>query len=592
MNASAATRRWIAVTMTELLMLGSARAPASAWHVVALSGMPAPGAGSPVVFQSFTMPALAPWQGGGDGARVAWLATLSDGQGGLSEGVFVGRPGATNLVYQSGVTPTPSGALFAGAGAPPALLADGRLAVGHRDSAGSVAIYVWETSAAPVEIARAGGPAPGAPGASLLLPPISFTPRAAGATIGFYGALEGPGVTEANDLAFWTGEPETITLRVREGDALTDPTGVALEAPLLSPLPPMNAWGHGAFLASPISSLLPTGTRDGVYLSGAGGTHAKFARTGEPAPNPGEPPEHIVRSLAGPWSLNGANNVVVQGLVETTLPPFRKALWAGAPGAASLLLAQGQAIYGSPFGGASVHDIRYPAVINALDEVAVVLDAQFVLPAHGPGSVWIADPRPGPAHVWRRIAFDAGPIADLPGFTFANLAATAGALQMNRRGQVCFRGACRDGAGTVRVGLWAGTPGQIVTLVRAGETIEVAADDYRVVSGVNLPANASSGGEDGRPLFLNNAGVVAAWLAFTDGTSGLFLTRLTNPCPGDVNGDRAVDFLDLNGVLGSYGAHAPLLAADLNDDGAVDFLDLNEALGAYGAACPPFGPGL
>lgn len=590
MNPVLTTRVRMAVT-TCLLLLCSSRAGAGAWHVVALAGATAPGAGPPAVFQSFTMPALVPWQGFGDSARVAWLATLAIGQGGVSEGVFVGRPDATDLMYRSGITSTPTGALFAAGGTPPALLADGRVTVGHRDSAGNVAIYVWESGTAPVVLARAGDPAPQAPEATLLLPPVSFTPRAAGATVGFYGALEGPGVTESNDLAYWAGTPASISLRVREGDALTDPTNVALEAPSLSPLPPMNAGGHAAFLASPISSSLPTGARDGVYLSGAGGVHAKLARTGEPPPNPGEPPENIVRSLSGPWSLNSANNAVVQGLVETALPPLRKAIWAGAPGAMSLVIAQGQSVYGPPFGGAFVLDIRHPAVINASGEIAVVLDAQFVLPGHGPGSIWIADPRPGPAYAWRRVAFDAGPIPDLPGFTFTNLASSAGALQMNRRGQVCFRGACRDGAGTVRVGLWAGAPDHVVTLVRVGEAIEVAPGDHRVVSSVNLPANASSGGEDGRPLFLNNAGVVSAWLSFTDGTSGLFLTRLPSPCPGDVNGDRAVDFLDLNSVLGSYGEHAPLLAADLNDDGAVDFLDLNEALGAYGSACVPFGPG-
>lgn len=59
------------------------------------------------------------------------------------------------------------------------------------------------------------------------------------------------------------------------------------------------------------------------------------------------------------------------------------------------------------------------------------------------------------------------------------------------------------------------------------------------------------------------------------------------PCPGDANGDRVVDFLDLNIVLGQFGqSGAPgALEGDVNDDGVCDFIDLNIVLGAFGATC-------
>ncbi len=76
-------------------------------------------------------------------------------------------------------------------------------------------------------------------------------------------------------------------------------------------------------------------------------------------------------------------------------------------------------------------------------------------------------------------------------------------------------------------------------------------------------------------------------------TSGGFWTldmtfeRVTaTPCPGDANGDRVVDFLDLNLVLSFFGQSVTAgTSGDLNGDGAVDFLDLNIVLSFFGTAC-------
>lgn len=57
-------------------------------------------------------------------------------------------------------------------------------------------------------------------------------------------------------------------------------------------------------------------------------------------------------------------------------------------------------------------------------------------------------------------------------------------------------------------------------------------------------------------------------------------------CPGDTNGDGRVDFLDLNNVLGLFGAQvSPGSPGDLNGDGVVDFLDLNAVLSFFGVVC-------
>ncbi len=57
------------------------------------------------------------------------------------------------------------------------------------------------------------------------------------------------------------------------------------------------------------------------------------------------------------------------------------------------------------------------------------------------------------------------------------------------------------------------------------------------------------------------------------------------PCPGDTNGDRRVDFQDLNTVLSQFGQSGIGLAGDVTGDGVVNFVDLNIVLGAFGAIC-------
>ncbi len=59
------------------------------------------------------------------------------------------------------------------------------------------------------------------------------------------------------------------------------------------------------------------------------------------------------------------------------------------------------------------------------------------------------------------------------------------------------------------------------------------------------------------------------------------------PCPGDVNGDAAVDFNDLNIVLANWGMIVvPGTNGDANGDGVVDFNDLNIVLANWGMTCP------
>ena len=65
-------------------------------------------------------------------------------------------------------------------------------------------------------------------------------------------------------------------------------------------------------------------------------------------------------------------------------------------------------------------------------------------------------------------------------------------------------------------------------------------------------------------------------------------TMTVAPCfhPGDANGDRTVDFDDLNQTLGNWGAIvSPFTSGDANGDGQVNFDDLNLVLGSWGTGC-------
>jgi hypothetical protein len=57
-------------------------------------------------------------------------------------------------------------------------------------------------------------------------------------------------------------------------------------------------------------------------------------------------------------------------------------------------------------------------------------------------------------------------------------------------------------------------------------------------------------------------------------------------CPGDLNGDGAVNTIDLTGFLGRFGTGGTGNPADLNGDGSVNTADLVIFLGRFGSACP------
>ncbi len=67
-----------------------------------------------------------------------------------------------------------------------------------------------------------------------------------------------------------------------------------------------------------------------------------------------------------------------------------------------------------------------------------------------------------------------------------------------------------------------------------------------------------------------------------------WIATLPAACPADVNGDGAINVLDLIDLLLCFGqpANPPCDTADINGDGATNVLDLIDLLLAFGTACP------
>ncbi|MGD9691293.1 MAG: dockerin type I domain-containing protein [Phycisphaerales bacterium] len=104
----------------------------------------------------------------------------------------------------------------------------------------------------------------------------------------------------------------------------------------------------------------------------------------------------------------------------------------------------------------------------------------------------------------------------------------------------------------------------------------------------------SGGDENGVDLdgdgFADKGGILNPNTASERAVRGIALVKMGNatqtPCPGDANGDRMVNFLDLNIVLSFFGQTVTAgTNGDLDNNGVVNFLDLNIVLSFFGQNC-------
>jgi hypothetical protein len=152
-------------------------------------------------------------------------------------------------------------------------------------------------------------------------------------------------------------------------------------------------------------------------------------------------------------------------------------------------------------------------------------------------------------------------------------------LEFTDSGQVLFRASI--GASSPTKSLWvANRLGDLNLMAMEGELFDV--DDDELIEDLRTIETI-----DARPQ-MNQAGQVAVKLAFTDGSSGLFV--IATLLPGDLNGDGFVGIADLNAVLFNWNQNVTpgnQLLGDANGDGFVGIADLNEVLGNWNTGTPP-----
>lgn len=114
---------------------------------------------------------------------------------------------------------------------------------------------------------------------------------------------------------------------------------------------------------------------------------------------------------------------------------------------------------------------------------------------------------------------------------------------------------------------WEEVGGGVSDSVTRLTSFEVAGRPGVVLGGSFLNAGNGVGAGGGA------ANRIAAWMG------------CESACPGDANGDRVVNFGDLNIVLSNFGQVGVGVPGDVTGDGQVNFADLNLVLSFFGTAC-------
>ena len=94
------------------------------------------------------------------------------------------------------------------------------------------------------------------------------------------------------------------------------------------------------------------------------------------------------------------------------------------------------------------------------------------------------------------------------------------------------------------------------------------------------------GTQSGNTGSFSSMGQVAIHVRFRDGERAIMIATLPPACPGDVNGDGEVNFLDLDQVLAHWGETGPVgSGGDTDLDGDTDFMDLETILAHWDSVC-------
>lgn len=410
-------------------------------------------------------------------------------------------------------------------------------------------------------VALAGAPAPGTEGVftsfALTVPLVNAQGQSA-----LVGELAG--VPIDRNVGIWALWSDSLELVAQKGDpAPGAPPGTrfrSFDAPLLTDC------GTLAFRARLEGAVGPN--NDEAVFAAAPGELAPFFLEGAPAPG-------LPHALLGPpasvaGAAVGSRNILAIP-ASTTGVPAGAALFAFHDGQLRLLAGAG-----ATFPGLDQPFASFDASTRVTGSGEVVAQARLAGPAAFDAAILGTHALSGERRVVVRKGASVPARAGLPpGTTFGELTLSAA----NARGQVLFLSMLGTPAG-IRNSLWLHDPAQGPLLVAvAGGDVRLTPADERTVALIGL--GGVSGGGDGRPSPLNEAGEAAAFVEFADGSSAVIAFRA--PCVADYSRDGQVDLFDYLDFVADFAAEAP--AADVNGDNQVDLFDYLDFVAAFDAGC-------
>jgi hypothetical protein len=440
---------------------------------VALSGTSAPGGGNYLQFLTYGL--------NGTG-QVAFIGDVTGSPS--RRGIFSGAPGALQPVALTG-TAAPAGGNYS-----------------NFDSLRLNGVGQVEFHA---ELTGAGeGIFAGVPG-SLQSVAIKGQPAPAG---GNYFGLYGPVLNEAGKVAFlaslnassglFAGAPSSL-----QTVALTGTAAPAGGNYLGFNTPTLSGAGQVAFLANLTGGTSP----GGVFVGTTGSLHAVYL-TGTAAPAGG-----MYNGGTTFPALNDAGKVAF--LANLTGGTSSQGIFAGVPGSVQAVALQGNT---APAGGTYARFTN--PLLNAAGQVAF-----FATLVGGTSPQGIFAGAPGSL---QPVALQGAPAPRGGTYSFS----TAGnfnnssLFQFNGAGQVAFIADLVGGSSSS--GVFAGSPGNVLAIVVVGDVIDVDPGpgvDNRTAFRINFPTG-SGGPYNGGTLF-NDTGLLIYGLEFTDGTSGIFTSRIS-----------------------------------------------------------------
>ena len=264
---------------------------------------------------------------------------------------------------------------------------------------------------------------------------------------------------------------------------------------------------------------------------------------------------------------NAAGAVAFDGFLEGSGPAT--GIWAGQPGFLELVALSDQVAPGSD--GKTFESFGF-SVINGANEVALraaIVPGTFETSSSDLG-IWVWSG--GILNFVTRIGID---VPGVPGRTFVFFNPPV----LNAAGEVAFDGSLDDSDPFTDRGIWAGSPGNLGLVVRAGDVLEVRPGDFRTIGSPLLNLFAS-GNDDSRGSAFSDSGQVVFAAQLTDGSEGIFLASKFDgnfPPTPNTGGPYAVNEGGNSLVLDASGSTDPngnetivSFEWDLDNDGQFD----------------------